>query len=115
MWLIAATVTGSKMYIMLDQYASSQQLKQFTLSADTTLFGKSFHRSTTLKLKKLVSQVQPGVLLLQFQGVSSGPGAGVSNKRSLCLIDTMEIFEYFNNTPHLKYMHGSFKQHIHCL
>ena len=29
MWWIAATVTDSKMYVKLDQYASSRDLKQF--------------------------------------------------------------------------------------
>ena len=50
---MAATVTGSKMYVMLGQYASSQDLKWFIASAVTTHSGKSFQRSTTLKPKKL--------------------------------------------------------------
>ena len=36
MWWIAATITGSKMYVMLDQYASSQDLKQFTVNVSMT-------------------------------------------------------------------------------
>ena len=49
---IAATVTGSNMHIIPDQYASSRDLKQLTISAVTTHSGELFHRSTTLKLKK---------------------------------------------------------------
>ena len=41
---IAAAVTGSKIYIILNQYAS---LKLFTISVVMILSGKSFYRSTT--------------------------------------------------------------------
>ena len=53
MWWIVATVTGSNMYIMLDQYAASHDIKQFTVSAITMHSNKSLHRSTILKPKYL--------------------------------------------------------------
>ena len=68
--LFTAIVTGSKIYIMLDQYASSWNLKQFTVSTITTLSRKSFHMSTTLKLKELCIRaisklVTPAILSLE--------------------------------------------------
>ena len=47
---IAAIVTGSMMYIMLDQYESSLDLKQFIVSAVTAPSSKSFDRPIPLKL-----------------------------------------------------------------
>ena len=69
MWWIAATVTGCKMYAMLDQYVSSRDLKQFTVTAVTTISGISFHKLTTLKLKRSTASSVSGSVL--------GPGVGV--------------------------------------
>ena len=90
MWWTAATVIGSKIYVMLDQYAPSPGLKQFIVSAVTTHSGKSFHS-------------RKGCIIgSAWSTVSSVSGSVLWSwcwKGALCLIDNVEILEYFNHIP----------------